>query len=303
MVDFTFSRNFKVGETVTQEEAQRVFNTNFGFQWKGVTLRTPEQGKYVIVMSNEGEIYDDQIGDGPEFTYDGEGRPEKGDQELVGPNEALVNAVTNHIPIYLFTSEEGLDEYEYRGLVEVEDYRYVYDEKEDRKKFKFDMRMLGVASWEEYQGEVDEIEEATREEPTLDAERSFTESKAAVRSSIFNREVKREYDYSCAVCSSRILSPEGNPEVEAAHVFPKSEGGPDEPRNGISLCRFHHWAYDIGWFTLTDDLRIQVRDWGDRAPPEDVQNRAGDSVLEPEDPERRPHRVYVEAHRKLNGFQ
>jgi putative restriction endonuclease len=24
------------------------------------------------------------------------------------------------------------------------------------------------------------------------------------------------------------------------------------------LCRFHHWAFDVGWFALLDNYKIQV---------------------------------------------
>jgi putative restriction endonuclease len=28
--------------------------------------------------------------------------------------------------------------------------------------------------------------------------------------------------------------------------------------NGIALCRFHHWAFDVGWFALLDNYKICV---------------------------------------------
>jgi putative restriction endonuclease len=47
-------------------------------------------------------------------------------------------------------------------------------------------------------------------------------------------------------------------EVEAAHIVPHSSNGKDDIWNGIALCRIHHWAFDVGWFTLTDDWRLLV---------------------------------------------
>ena len=32
----------------------------------------------------------------------------------------------------------------------------------------------------------------------------------------------------------------------------------DDPRNGLTLCRAHHWAFDAGLFTLTPEYTIVV---------------------------------------------
>ena len=47
-------------------------------------------------------------------------------------------------------------------------------------------------------------------------------------------------------------------EAEAAHIISIKERGPDDPRNGLSLCRRHHWAFDNGLFTITDSHEIKV---------------------------------------------
>jgi putative restriction endonuclease len=45
-------------------------------------------------------------------------------------------------------------------------------------------------------------------------------------------------------------------EVEAAHIVPHSANGKDDILNGLALCRLHHWAFDVGWFTLEDNFKI-----------------------------------------------
>jgi putative restriction endonuclease len=45
-------------------------------------------------------------------------------------------------------------------------------------------------------------------------------------------------------------------EVEAAHIVPHSAHGKDDILNGLALCRLHHWAFDVGWFTLEDNFKI-----------------------------------------------
>jgi len=46
--------------------------------------------------------------------------------------------------------------------------------------------------------------------------------------------------------------------LEAAHIKPRSHGGLYLPSNGLALCRDLHWAFDKGFFTLNDNLQVQV---------------------------------------------
>jgi putative restriction endonuclease len=47
-------------------------------------------------------------------------------------------------------------------------------------------------------------------------------------------------------------------EAEAAHIIPVRENGPDDPRNGMSLCPRHHWAFDAGLFTVTAGFLVRL---------------------------------------------
>ncbi len=38
--------------------------------------------------------------------------------------------------------------------------------------------------------------------------------------------------------------------------MPKNKNGTDDPRNGLTLCRAHHWAFDSGLFTLKSDYTV-----------------------------------------------
>ena len=166
MPDFALQRRLAIGETLSQEEVEDIFGTDFGYQFKGITYRNPDDGKYVILLANEGAIYEDELGSGDEFVYTGEGVEEKGDQVETPANKALIDAADDPIPIYLFTSKDGVDIYEYRGLAIVENYEYMSDG--SRMIFRFHMRKLQVGSWEKYQQNHEGIESTTDKRLTCD---------------------------------------------------------------------------------------------------------------------------------------
>jgi len=83
-----------------------------------------------------------------------------------------------------------------------------------------------------------------------------------VRDRVFRSIILDEYRGQCAVCQSKfLLIEEGKDpliEADAAHIISVSDSGPDDPRNGLSFCKRHHWAFDSGLFTITDGQTIKV---------------------------------------------
>ncbi len=81
----------------------------------------------------------------------------------------------------------------------------------------------------------------------------------ALRVRGFRQAVIQVYNFRCAVCALKINSPDSLCwEVEAAHIVPHGSFGRDDLFNGIALCRFHHWAFDVGWFALLDNYKICI---------------------------------------------
>lgn len=294
-------RDPEIGEILSKNEVESTFDTKFGYQFKGITYRNPSDGRYVILNSNEGAIYDDKFISKTELTYDGEGEPKNGDQILTNANRVMVDAVNEEIPIYLFTSEDGLDEYEYEGLVEVTDARYEYEPSEDRMKYKFDLQKLGLATWNEYLDTATEVEEDTEEPLTELPERE--ETSRLVRSAAFKRKIRSAYEDSCAICGSDRQSPTGNPEIEAAHIYPKREGGRDVVSNGIGLCKLHHWAFDVGWLAISDDYEVMINEVDRVATPDEITEFEGQIVNLPSDEDALPAKQFLRGHRKLHGFE
>jgi putative restriction endonuclease len=153
------------------------------------------------------------------------------------------------------------------------------------------------------QEEITEIRRAVKSEPQLtETDTEFTKNRRRVRDAAFTELVRDTYDYQCAVCGSSRESPDGNPEVEAAHIYPKHEGGSDDPRNGIALCKLHHWAFDAGWFSLTDDHEILIKNASDRDGYHEFKQLEGESIRLPTEENAKPHPVFLQEHRQLHGF-
>jgi len=159
----------------------------------------------------------------------------------------------------------------------------------------------------EVEGEAQEaitnIRQAVQSEPRLtETDTEFTEHHRRVRDAAFTEIVRDAYDEQCAVCGSSRESPAGNPEVEAAHIYPKHKGGSDDPRNGISLCKLHHWAFDAGWFSLTDDHEILIKNASDRDGYHEFKQLEGELIQLPTEENVKPHPVFLQEHRQLHGF-
>ena len=140
-------------------------------------------------------------------------------------------------------------------------------------------------------------------EPQLvDDREQYTQSRRRARDSAFAELVKEAYNEACAVCRSTRETPEGTPEVEAAHIYPKSKGGSDDVRNGLALCRLHHWAFDSGWIVFTDDYEIMVREVPHRNGYQEFEQLDGDRLVLPDDERVRPHPMFFRHRRELNEF-
>ena len=84
------------------------------------------------------------------------------------------------------------------------------------------------------------------------------ESEKKIREPGFRRTIMRIYDYTCAVCELQILTLNGESVTEAAHIIPFNKSNNDDVRNGISLCKLHHWAFDRYLFSVDESYIITV---------------------------------------------
>ncbi len=79
-----------------------------------------------------------------------------------------------------------------------------------------------------------------------------------VRHALFPKVVKSLYNDSCAVCGLNVITETGSGLIDAAHIMPFGIFHNDDPRNGIALCKNHHWGFDAGWFTAIENYKILI---------------------------------------------
>jgi putative restriction endonuclease len=126
-----------------------------------------------------------------------------------------------------------------------------------------------------------------------------------LREASFGEDVWRVYEGRCAVCGIQAEI------TEAAHIVPVKDGGPDDVRNGVQLCRNHHKAFDNGLFVIGEDYtlipnaaeierltRLRLRDGLDGFIDE-LKVRA--KITLPSDSRFNPAREYLIAGRQLRG--
>lgn len=97
----------------------------------------------------------------------------------------------------------------------------------------------------------------------------------------------------CAICGELTESPSGSLDLEAAHIVPKAEGGPDVLQNGLGLCSKHHWAFDNGWFEISPEYEISVSDSPELEGYDDLAQYHGKNLYLPYDDQYAPHPKYL----------
>jgi len=118
-----------------------------------------------------------------------------------------------------------------------------------------------------------------------------------VRDHLFRRRVVAAYDARCAVTGLKLINGGGRAEVEAAHIRPVEQGGPDIVNNGLALSGTVHWMFDRGLISLSDDLEILVSRYAN--DPDSIRgmiNKNGFALM-PQRELDRPHPAFLTWHR------
>lgn len=108
---------------------------------------------------------------------------------------------------------------------------------------------------------VEQIESNTKQPFSLfehDADLTETRARKVARSRAFKRVVSISYANSCAFCGGGLQHPDGRYELDASHIVSRSLKGSDDIRNGLLLCKGHHWAFDNGLIGVTDSYKLLI---------------------------------------------
>jgi putative restriction endonuclease len=121
-----------------------------------------------------------------------------------------------------------------------------------------------------------------------------------VRDEAFRQAVQDAYGQTCAMTGLRLINGGGRAEVQAAHIRPVNDRGPDSVRNGVALSATVHWMFDRGLVSIgpPPDYRILV---ANRGLPDNVTrlfNPDGRLRL-PGSPLLRPAPAFLDYHRRV----
>lgn len=117
------------------------------------------------------------------------------------------------------------------------------------------------------------------------------------RDRAFAAAIKSAYQDTCAVTGIKLINGGGRSEVQAAHIRPVADGGPDSVRNGLALSGTVHWMFDRGLISVDDDYSLLVAGGG---VPDTVTRLINPerSLLVPNRPDERPHSQFLQFHRR-----
>ena len=158
-----------------------------------------------------------------------------------------------------------------RNLVSLDHYRLILVRKSSKEYQDFKFR-IGASRWGTLEStppmtqadivsaaEIETVSEAGAFDMfDLNAKTIESRGVRVARSVVFRETVKKLYSCACSICAISLAVPDGPSDFEAAHIVPRSVLGADDARNGLGLCRRHHWAFDKGLFGIDTKRCVHV---------------------------------------------
>lgn len=206
--------------------------------------------------------YEDDLDMGDVIVYTGQGgRDSLGrhvkDQQLTRGNLALAMNQKEGLPLRVIRGRDAKNQhapekgYRYDGLYRVASHWHEVG-KSGFKVWRFRLERIG-ASLEAEGSDVS----GPKVNGNFSPDRWLTVVQRIVRDTAQAKALKQHYDYQCQVCRIQITTAVG-PYAEAAHIRPLGvpHNGPDVTDNILCLCPNHHVMFDLGVFSIQDDLRF-----------------------------------------------
>jgi|WetSurMetagenome_2_1015567.scaffolds.fasta_scaffold270478_1 putative restriction endonuclease len=118
-----------------------------------------------------------------------------------------------------------------------------------------------------------------------------------IREAAFTKTIQNAYHATCAMTGIKLINGGGRCEIEAAHIRPVSQNGPDSTRNGIALSRTVHWMFDRGILSITDEGSILM---AKALVPNQVRMMLNPDgrIIFPENRIAAPHPIFLRYHRE-----
>jgi putative restriction endonuclease len=156
---------------------------------------------------------------------------------------------------------------------------------------------LGFADTQPPPSEQFEVNKFAEEPPTTPPRRMQIMARP-FRDAAFTRVIQEAYDNTCAMTGLKLVNGGGRCEIEAAHIKPVANEGPDSPRNGIALSRTIHWMFDRHFLSISDAGEIMVAKKYVPEPIRRLLNPDG-RVKIPLSSSWQPHPIFLRHHRDL----
>lgn len=257
----------------------------------------PFQNDLLLFHDPEANPYGDVVTEDA-IHYVGQGRT--GDQELRSFNRYLRDHLPEGITVHFFNKAPDGDGLVYEGEVICEDVERVYRPDEGRSVLVFTLNRVDPSvtfeqpTQDYYRLAKEQMLGFAGEPRFVDRDVRMVKVQRKIRNVAFRDVVVAAYDQQCAVCGD-VIAIGGLIEIDAAHIVGVAERGADDPRNGLSLCVRHHWAFDRGVFVVRDDLTVQSL-----LPSEDPHGEIleGADLIVPDEVRLQPHPWYLGHHRE-----
>jgi len=95
---------------------------------------------------------------------------------------------------------------------------------------------------------------AVEEDPAV-----YKAARETGRSARFKTDVITGYQFTCALTGYRLTTINQAGIVEAAHIHQHAKSRNNDPDNGLALSPTAHALFDMGLWSITDDLRVLVK--------------------------------------------
>jgi putative restriction endonuclease len=120
-------------------------------------------------------------------------------------------------------------------------------------------------------------------------------TKIRAKQQVFSNKVKTNYNNQCAICSIKTKE-----FLIGSHIIPwaKRKDIRIKPSNGICLCSFHDKAFDLGYISLSDDLKVILTqiEIGDEQLTKELSKINGIKIFKPKN--HAPEKEFLKYHRE-----